>query len=402
MQALRAARIVIVLHLICLVGRSSFAEDAEPRSESTPAHDFIRSYASERAPLGSPEYTAAIRAAMMLTADSLATSSGQFDLTRTISIPRPQLRESSEPVLKVDGDDRYLSWLLQESNHAVVQLGITGCANMQTRVVGGNKIRNSECFSEVALAFESSTKPFCSAVLINTRTLLTAAHCVCDVSMQYAVFGLNLDDPQAYRIAINGQKIHEGVKCRKDGATEEEQEQSLIGEDIALLWLGRDVPSNIAQPRVLPSIGAASTLYANGNHTLVVVGFGYTEADPKTPEWLVDQKQKTFGMTGIISIDCAGGHASASDSTTYGCGPGKEILAKDPHLVGPCPGDSGGGAYMLSDQSGTMVPVLVGVTSRSILQHVAPCGDGAIYTALTTETLSWISHTMASSATTTP
>ena len=212
--------------------------------------------------------------------------------------------------------------------------------------------------------------------------------------MRYAVFGLDLQDPQNFRFSVTGQKIHESVKCKGAGASDVVFQQSIVGHDIGIIRLSKEVPDTVAQPRALPATNSVARFYQNGNKSLIVVGFGYSELDPKNPEWPTDQKQKRFGVTALISPDCTATQSGISDSQQYGCAADKEMLTKDAHLVGPCPGDSGGGAYMLSDQPGSSskLPVLVGLNSRSILQHVYPCGDGAIYTALTADNVSWVNR----------
>ena len=280
------------------------------------------------------------------------------------------------------------------ADEPIARFDLADCSKVSARIVGGTQIRDPRCFSEVAATFKSSTKPFCSAVLIRPNILLTVAHCLCDANMQYAVFGLDLQDPQNFRFSVEGQKIHEGVKCKGTGASDAVFQQSIIGHDIGIIRLSKEVPVTVAQPRALPPTDPAVDFYQRGNKNLIVVGFGYSELDPKSPEWPTDQKQKRFGVTALISPDCTGTQSGASDSQRYGCAADKEMLTKDAHLVGPCPGDSGGGAYMLSDQPGSSAKllVLVGLNSRSIPQHVYPCGDGAIYTALTADNVSWVNR----------
>ena len=74
----------------------------------------------------------------------------------------------------------------------------------------------------------------------------------------------------------------------------------------------------------------------------------------------------------------------------------RDFGAVDPRLVGPCAGDSGGGAARPpAERAGSKLPILVGLNSRSVLDHTAPCGDGAIYTLLDAEAVSWIENTTA-------
>ncbi len=350
----------------------------------------LRDYASKQAAPGTPEYNAALRGALRSAANSLSTGDDEYDFSRSIVLPQASAGTGDTTVLQIDMDSRYSAWLSQMADEPIVQFNLANCSKkLNGRIVGGTRIKDPRCFSEVAATFESSAKPFCSAVLISSNILLTVAHCLCDTTMQYAVFGLNLRDPQNFRFSVAGQKIHESVKCKGTGASDDAFQQSIIGHDIGIIRLSKDVPVTVAQPRALLPSDPTVDFYKIGNKNLVVVGFGHSEVDPNTPEWPTDQRQKRFGVTALVSPDCTG-----TDSRRYGCAPDKEMLAKDAHLVGPCPGDSGGGAYMLSDQNGSnaKVPILVGLNSRSIPQHVYPCGDGAIYTALTADNVSWINR----------
>ena len=380
--------------LVVLAARSGLSEDqGTPRTASP--KEAIESLAANKAAPGTPQYNAALRGALGLAAASYAVPGGGFDLTRAVKLPSPASMQVP-PVTRVDADSRYGEWLRQHSDAPVVELNLADCTKVDARVVGGTRIKNPRCFSDVALAFETATKPFCSAVLIKNRhIMLTAGHCVCDASMEYAVFGLDLTSPHSYRVPIVDRRLHDGIKCPGPDVTEAESQASAAGRDMAGLRLFKDVPADVAQPRDLPYPGIALQLYNSGVKTLVVAGFGFTEASPDTPQWVVDRKQKTFGLTGIISPDCAGSEGGRPDADSYGCVPGKEILAVDPRLVGPCAGDSGGGAYMLAERAGSKLPILVGLNSRSVLDHTAPCGDGAIYTLLDAEAVSWIENTTA-------
>ena len=326
---------------------------------------------------------------------------GSYSTTRAISLPDERsdsgarLVRGAPTVLDVDGDPRYQDWLLSAADRPLitdlsfetrelVQAELS--EPVQARTIGGVRIRNENVFPEVALAFEPPSIGFCSGVLIDKRAIVTAAHCLCQGSIKYAVFGRDFRDIEAHRVRVVGQEWHkEEIKCPNTGASDLEHWRSLAGRDIAVLRLATAVPEKVALPAALSEPTLARQLFDAGNRSLVVVGFGHTEAG--------DQDIKTLAITGILSADCSGNRAGVTDAAYYGCALGKEILAKDLRLVGPCPGDSGGGAYMLqpsSTQPGKKKAALVGIVSRSVLRTSVKCGDGAIYTLLTAEHLAWI------------
>jgi hypothetical protein len=392
-------RLLLTIGLsVVTTAQTCHAQPARTGNSSQPLAAFstgqaVRAYAAQFGAPDTPEYTRALRRAIKVATDQLATANGGYDPSRAIVLPdaNPAV-DNPQITLRVDSDNRYAAWLDKAADQPVIAFDLNNCSKADARVIGGTKIQDKRCFSDVALAYESSSKPFCSAVLILPRVMLTAAHCVCDTSMQFAVFGIVIDDPTNITIPIDHQQIYDGVRCKGSGVSEEAQARSLVGRDIALLFLEADVPPNVAQPSALPTTELATDLYASGNKNLVVVGFGYTELVPGNGDWLADNKRKTYGITAILSPDCTGMQSDQPDQDVYGCVAGKEILAKDDHPVGPCWGDSGGGAYMLVNRlnSNGNMAVLVGLNSRPILHYETKCGDGAIYTSLTPEIVRWI------------
>jgi len=380
----------------CLTVSASLAQTpGEPVTVPPTPGASIRAYARGFGEAGTPQYTAALRHAITLMANGLATADGGYDTTRSVGLPLPVATDSSaQTSLQIDNDARYRQQLDGSADAPVVALDLENCGNASGRIVGGTKIKNPQCFADVArvLKSEIASDASCSAVLIDPHTMVTSAHCVCKGPPQFAIFGLDTSSDLAPRFKVDKQIAHDGVNCP---AVAKNDYASLVGRDIGILVLAKDVPPQIARPSVLPASGLTADLYKKSNKRLVVVGYGYTEDDPHNPEYVRDQKQKAFGITAILSPDCSGTRSGHSDAEFYGCAAGKEILAVDPHMVGPCPGDSGGGAFMLVDQAGVTgkVPALVGLNSRSILNSIHTCGDGAVYTSFTPEILAWISRT---------
>jgi hypothetical protein len=355
----------------------------------------IRDYAARSGSPGTPEYLVALRRAIAAAAASIRNGSGEYDRNRTIDISKQPADGSKTEPLQVDSDTRYSKWLEAAANNPVASLKVAGCQPMDVRVIGGESVKDPHCLAEVSLIYESPTKDFCSGVLVNDQhTVLTAAHCLCFGPIEYAIFGLNMQDVKNYRAAVIGQKGHEGVKCPGGGVSEAASSASLAGRDIAVVRLARDVPANVARPVPLPEPGLAQQLFADGNTSILVVGFGFTELTPGKPVLLQDPKQKTLALSAILSPNCSGSRNGQTDEAFYGCASGKEILAVDSRPIGPCFGDSGGGGYMLVDRpdSPDKLAALVGITSRST---GTDCGVGAIYTSFTPEIISWIKDALA-------
>jgi hypothetical protein len=355
----------------------------------------IRDYAARSGSPGTPEYSAALRRAIAAAAASIRNGAGEYDRNRTIDISRQPADVSKTEPLQVDGDARYSKWLEAAANNPVASLKVAGCQAMDVRVVGGESVKDRHCLAEVSLIYESPSKDFCSGVLVNDQhTVLTAAHCLCFGPIEYAIFGLNMEDVKNYRAAVIGQKGHEGVKCPGGNVSKAASSASLAGRDIAVARLAKDVPTDVARAVPLPQPGLAQQLFAGGNNRILVVGFGFTELAPGKPVLLQDPKQKTLALSAIMSPNCSGSRNGQTDEAFYGCASGQEILAVDSRPIGPCFGDSGGGGYMLVDQPGSpdKSAALVGITSRST---GADCGDGAIYTSFTPEIVSWIKNALA-------
>lgn len=361
--------------LFCTLCLLAAADSVHAQEKALPVAEAVKAYAARLgAQPGTPQYAAALRDGLMKAADQLKTDQG-YNTTRSVTLT-PAATRSPMQVLAIDSDPDYQAWLEQAALLPVIDLTIARAGRMAVRSVGGEKLTNPALFPEVGMALQLPSSGYCSGVLMNRRTLLSAAHCLCSYKQGHlVVFGLGIPSKQRYPMKIAKVRQREPIDCA-DGW------QSVRGRDIAVIRLSEDVP--VAAVSATASIADADAIhreFARQNRLLWTVGFGYMDTKATG--------EKNVALVPILSPDCS----RAGDESKYGCVRGREILAKDPRRVGPCPGDSGGGGYLMVEETvegkTRRKPQLVGLVSRSTLNSTVPCGDGAIFTLLTKDAVDW-------------
>jgi hypothetical protein len=335
---------------------------------------------------GMPGYAAAVRDAYERVADVLDAGDGKEpDKTRTINIDtvaRSRTRSLSPlvvqpPELEIDRDAAYQAWLQQQIETPFIELTTSDGETITTRSLGGSRVTNPSLFSEVGLSARSGGEGYCSGVLIGARTVLTAAHCVCSYkSGDQVVFGNSSQSGAALRVTID-------AITNNCASTPE----SVRGRDIAVIRLKSAVPRTVSPLATIADPGLVVSEFGKNNTRLWVVGFGYTEQG--------STNQKNVSTVPILTPDCSGLYNGVTGESRFGCVRGREIVAKDPRpvSVGPCPGDSGGGAYLMvtvTENGKTFQrPHLVGLVSRATKDSRVTCGDGAVFTSLTADNQQW-------------
>ena len=216
------------------------------------------------------------------------------------------------------------------------------------RVVGGTKVPPKQFLDCVAVGRDDAWG--CTGTLIAPDVVVSAGHC--------AAF--------ATRVFFGGDVTKAGKISRIKKAVQHPDYRK-DGKQNDLLVLLLDAPVTNITPRAI-----ATTAQINKATDARVVGFGNTNP----------LGSKGYGMkrqvdVPIASPACKGKSNGASDSVTFGCDIGLELVAGKP-LLGKdsCTGDSGGPLYIEGPDGEWL---LAGATSRAVNSAPNDCGDGGIY-----------------------
>jgi hypothetical protein len=371
---------------IISMNAGALAQQAGTASPVTPSEAIKAIAAQSGAKPGTPEYATALHDAYDQVLGQLETGdASRYDRTRSIAVPAPKAERTrglhaSAPQLEINANPDYQKWLLEAVETPVIEVITDSGATERVRSLGSDKLTNSKLFPEVSLTVQGVAQGYCSGVLIDRQTILTAGHCACDYKPGHTVvFGANIQANNRYQEEIHSIKRDPGINCSN-------MMQTIRGRDIAVIRLRRAIPATVVP--VTASVAPPELIFkefGRNNRRLWIVGFGYTETS--------STNYKNLSLVPMLTPDCTGNFGGLSGEARFGCVAKREIVAKDPRKVGPCPGDSGGGAYIMADETVNgrtfQKPWLVGLVSRATTDSRVTCGDGAVFTLLTKDAMDW-------------
>lgn len=274
----------------------------------------------------------------------------------------------------LDSDPRYLAAVSQALAGQPVSFNVGGAssnafedvaADLEGQVrVFGFEVTEPDPFPDAALLIGDTG--ICTGILLDPTHLITAAHCACRKITKTAIFGQSLLDISKPERVVSVIGVEQLIGC------EEERRRG----DLAIATLEREAP---AQPRALASAAMLKTAIVTR-----LVGFGKTREGVTGVKFYVDAFIASHDCSGVVPGPIVGGR---SDAEFYGCAPGTELVAGGLDRD-TCSGDSGGPGYIFDSQNRLLVAV---ATSRGVGGAVQPCGQGGVYSLLSTQTvLDWL------------
>jgi secreted trypsin-like serine protease len=235
-----------------------------------------------------------------------------------------------------------------------IECGVTFFDQNQKIVGGVNATENSWPAQVFLSACFDGRCGLCGGTLIDPKTVLTASHCVANLSYTYTVYlGLNDNSPIFNKEPLPATVIQIEIPFSSI-VMHEDYDSKTLGNDIALYKLPS--PVNLTreiQVACLPQ--QQSTNYPPANQSAWVVGWGTTEEGGQISNLLKNAKINIYdGITfcsnyGIPNWDkqiCAGVYEGGIDT---------------------CQGDSGGPLYVLDT---------IGNKTKYITTGVVSFGDG--------------------------
>jgi hypothetical protein len=182
----------------------------------------------------------------------------------------------------------------------------------------------------------------CSGTLVAPNVVVTAAHCEVGGCCKRVLAGDDVTKTESAQVV----QVDTAV-------SHPDYRPPLPTDDIAVLVLAEEID---AKPRPL-----ADATMLDGAGSVRLAGYGNTDV----------LSTGGYGIRRLVDVPLA------SSDPKFGADPETEFVAGAPFLDrDSCNGDSGGPAYVKSNGSW----YLAGATSRATDSTIRPCGDGGIYT----------------------
>jgi hypothetical protein len=212
----------------------------------------------------------------------------------------------------------------------------------------------------------------CSGTVIAPTIVLSAAHCVCDMTHKIAIHVATsdwmLDAGKALDVVTSRTTVADCAAFRQADIAAQRDVLRNAG-DVAVFVVKEDITTFGIQPaRVVDGFRPSSSYY--------IAGYGISDSGREGP-------RRSATIQGML--------CDQARATAYGCNPEFEFWGDGGRITGrqdradACGGDSGGPVFDTS----TVLPVsVIGVISRPI--NGTSCGQGAIYVALKGRILTWL------------
>lgn len=273
------------------------------------------------------------------------------------------------------------------------------------RVTGGTEILKvtggtaTESLPET-VRIDVNDATYCTGVLIDWRTILTAGHCACEAMGSYKISvtaRVGLREENFPRRLVSPPITFPNYDCDRRHLAQPALDLALLkmedpfeagsrmmsSEELGERW-------NYAPPAIAPM---HTVFYDQKTIALAVVGYGRTETGELS-------NGRRIAFVNVLSYFCSG-----TEWIRPRCAAFREFVLSNVFPVGgspigdSCQGDSGGPVfYFPPGASGTNTRhLLVGVTSRGLPGAVnlatVPCGGGGIYTAIgRPDVLAWLTR----------
>jgi hypothetical protein len=248
---------------------------------------------------------------------------------------------------------------------AIVLATQSGCVrrtyNATPKIVSGALVEENDPVYTSTVSLDREGKAFCTGFVLDKRTIVTAAHCVANIT-QYASFSVafgskNRTLQKIFALTGKHALAHPGWDKADLGRVDIDPLPQQPKNDVGIIVLDEDAPEWV-KPLPIKEIGDISV-----GRDVIVAGYGLTNPLP--------QDVATTEPRGFLR-KTQGKLSAVNDA-------GKELIwdaPQDNPRASSCHGDSGGPMFYVEDNGSLTV---IGVTSRSYSLKT-DCSQKGVYT----------------------